>query len=102
MFSEGAWNTSPFSEIKPYSKIEEELEKDNYLVKVTYTAVESAEIIPGDVIDTGKEKNIKYRYRDKKSKQIAKTKVYSVYDESKKLLFKTSDYTKLREYLVNL
>lgn len=38
----------------------------------------------------------------KKSKQIAKTKVYSVYDESKKLLFKTSDYTKLREYLVNL
>ena len=102
MFSEGAWNTSPFSEIKPYSKIEEELEKDTYLVKVTYTAVESAEIIPGDVIDTGKEKNIKYRYRDKKSKQIAKTKVYSVYDESKKLLFKTSDYTKLREYLVNL
>lgn len=49
-----------------------------------------------------KEKEIKYYYQNEKSKPISKTKIYSIYDESNKLLFQTTDYIKLREHLRNL
>ena len=103
---EYAWEASLFSATTPYSEIENELEMKEYTIKVDYQVTGNSRISAKDVFKNAVNlKDINYypQFNFEQGKLVPKTQVYSVYDtKDNKLLFKTKNYAKLREFVESL
>lgn len=106
MSPEYAWKASSFSATTPYSEIENELEMKEYTIKVDYQVTGNSRISAKDVFKNAV--NLKHindypQFNFEQEKLVPKTQVYSVYDaKDNKLLFKTKNYAKLRQFVESL